>query len=310
MNEIKILILCNNPIALPAIRELLFNKNIAALATLKRNKEMQHILSGIHAEFKTPVFLLEKKGYEQQLQEIIEKNNIDVVLMMTFPFLINKKLLRLPAKGFINFHYGLLPQCRGPHPILWHLLRNDKEAGVTVHRVDENIDTGDVILQERILIEETDTYGLLQSKLAFLGAKLAIQLMKILSYGTIIPAVKQDESAANFYEMPGANRLTINWKTMSAQEIIRLVNACNPWNKAAGTSCNRWVFGITEAEIIGEADETAEAGNVLCCNKQDGLVIQSSDNKKIKITIAYTHEGFLSGYRLSEFGIVKGVLLG
>jgi len=306
MNEIKALILCNNPVAIPGIKEFLFYGKVAAMATTQRNKEMQHILQDIMKDTGVPLLLLNKKEYKTQLSEAIIKYEVNVGLMMTFPFMITPDILQLPPKGFINFHYGLLPQCRGPQPILRHLLNNDAEAGVTIHKVDEGIDTGPVIMQEKIPIEDNDTYGTLQSKLAFLAAKQAANLLKILSYGSKIPALQQDETKANYYEMPTAAELTINWNEMTAQKIIRLVNACNPWNKGAGTTINNWFLGITEAEMIDGAETTETApGMIVACNNEEGLVVKTMDNKKIKINIVYTNEGFFSGSRLTDFGIKK-----
>jgi methionyl-tRNA formyltransferase len=308
MNEVKALILCNNPVAIPGIKEFLFYGKAAVIATTRRNKEMQHILQQLMKDTDVPLLLLDKKEYKTQLSEAIKQYDVTVGLMMTFPFMITAELLSLPPKGFVNFHYGLLPQCRGPQPILRHLLNNDKETGVTIHKVDEGIDTGPVIMQEKIPIEDNDTYGTLQSKLAFLAAKQAANLLKILSYGSIIPAAAQDESKAAYYEMPTAAELTINWNKMTAQKIIRLVNACNPWNKGAGTTINNWFLGITEAEIIGnaEASETAP-GTIIACNHEDGLVVKTIDNQKVRINIIYTNEGFFSGSRMATFDIQAGM---
>lgn len=307
MNEVKALILCNNPIAVPGIREFLFFGNVGAIGIPKRNKEMKDILERMMADSGVPLLLLDKSDYKEKITLAIQQNQVTIGLMMTFPFIIPLEILALPARGFINFHYGLLPPCRGPHPILWHLLNNDAEAGVTVHKVDEGIDTGPVILQEKIPIEHNDTYGTLQSKLAFLAAKQAANLLKILSYGTILPAVPQDETKARYFEMPTAADLTINWAEMSAQKIERLVNACNPWNKGAGTTINNWGIGITEAEIVGECETTdITPGKILACNKEAGLIVSTMDNKKLKVNIIYTSEGFFSGSRLAVFQIKEG----
>jgi methionyl-tRNA formyltransferase len=311
MNEVKALILCNNPVAVPGIKEFLFYGKVGAIATPQRNREMQHILQQLLGETGVPLILLNRKDYKSQLSEAIKKFDITVGLLMTFPYLITPELLSMTASGFINFHYGLLPQCRGPHPILRHLLNQDEEAGVTVHRVDEGIDTGPVILQEKIPIRDNDTYGTLQSKLAYIAAGQAAQLLKILSYGSIIPSLPQDETKAAYYFMPGADELIIDWKKMNAREIIRLVNACNPWNKGAGTSINDWMIGITEAEILeGTAAGGTEPGMIIACNKQEGLLIETKDNKKIKANIIYTTEGFFPGSRLESFGIKAGMKFG
>lgn len=308
MNNIKIILLCNNPVAVPGIREFLFHGNITAVCIPEKNKEMQHILNMLLKDTGVPLLLLSKKDYRIQLADAIEQYKPDIGVIMTFPYVLPAEIITMPAKGFVNFHYGLLPACRGPQPILWHLLNNDTEAGVTLHQLDAGIDTGPVITQEKISIAQNDTYGTLQTKLAYLAAKLSANFLKILSYGTIIPSAPQDESKAAYYNMPGAKELTIDWKMMSAEKIIRLVNACNPWNKGAGTSINNWVIGITEAEISEAGSEEKLPGTIIFCNKANGLTVQTSDNKKLIINIIYTNEGFFSGWKLGEFGVSAGMM--
>lgn len=311
MNEVKALLLCNNPVALPGLREFLFYRKLAAVVVTKRNKEMQHILASLLAETQVPMVLVTKKGFEEEITAAIQQYQPNIGIMMTFPYLLPKAVLQLPPKGFINFHYGLLPQCRGPQPILRHLLNNDTHTGITVHVVDEGVDTGGIIIQEKITIDDSDTYGTLQTKLAYLGAKQATALLKILSYGTIIPAIKQDESLAAYYEMPNARELTIQWNEMTANQIIRLINTCNPWNKGAGTAYQGWVLGFTAAELAGDCTDTNNpAGTIIACNKNEGLLVKTMDNKELKITIVYTSEGFFTGGQMSRFGIIAGCLLG
>ncbi len=305
MNNVKALILCNNPVAIPGIKEFLFYDKVAAIIVTKRNKEMQHILQPLLIEKNVPLVLLSKKEYQQELIDAIAKYLPTIGIMMTFPFFITPQILLAIPSGFVNFHYGLLPQCRGPQPILRHLLNNHTQAGITLHKVDEGIDTGEIISQEKMAIDDSDTYGTLQAKLAYLGAKQAANLLKILSFGTIIPSIKQNESLAAYFEMPTATELTINWEKMTAQQIARLVNACNPWNKGAGTTVKNWFLGIVEVEIMDEVINDYKPGTILSCNMQNGLVVKTVDNKKIKINIVYTNEGFFSGYKLTNFGITE-----
>lgn len=307
MNDIKALVLCNNPIAIPGLREFLFYGKIAVVAIPARNKEMQYILQEMLVEANVPLILLDKKTYLVQLDKAIHTYKPDIGIMMTFPYIITPPILSLPGKGFLNFHYGLLPQCRGPHPILSHLLNNDADAGITIHKVDEGIDTGPVVLQEKMPIADEDTYGTLQSKLAYLGAKMAANLLRILSYGSFIPAVEQDVSKAAYYEKPGVKELTINWQTMTAKQIVRLVNAANPWNKGAGTSINNWGIGITEAEIAGPMEnDHSSPGTILHCDKHNGLVVSTKDNHQLRINIVYTNEGFFSGWKMAVFQVKIG----
>lgn len=307
--DVKALILCNNPIAVPGIREFLFYGNVGAIAVTKRNKEMQQICGALVKDTGVPVLIVTRNNYEERLITAIDEYGINVGLMMTFPFVLPEPIWRKPEKGFINFHYGLLPQCRGPQPVLRHLLNNDAEAGVTLHKVDGGIDTGEIIMQEKMPIAPTDTYGALQAKLAYLASKPAANLLKILSYGSIVPSLPQNETKAAYYEMPGADELTVNWQTMEAAQIVRLVNACNPWNKGAGTTINNWFVGITEAEISGqEADGGEEPGTIIEVNAEKGLLVRTADRKVLKINIIYTQEGFFSGHRLSDYDIKEGMV--
>jgi len=307
MSDIKVIILCNNPIALPGIKEFLFYGKAGALVTTKRNVEMQELLHQLAEGTGVPVLTVDKKNYLAVLEAAITEHNITAGLIMTFPYILPKAIVDLPPKGFINFHYGLLPQCRGPQPILWHLLNNDSEAGITLHRLDEGIDTGPVIMQERLPILPTDTYGILQGKLAHTGAKCAATLLKILSFGSMIPTTPQDESKAAYYEKPTAKNLTLRWKTMDSALIVRIVNACNPWNKAAASIIQGWMFGITEAEVTEiAATASSTPGTIIALDRQHGFLVQAADNKIVRINIIYLQEGFFSGWRLAAFGIKPG----
>lgn len=307
MSDLKVIILCNNPIALPGIKEFLFYGKVGALVTTRQNQEMQELLTQLAEGTGVPVLQVDKKNLVAELKNAIDRYKVTAGLIMTFPYILPKNILELPEKGFINFHYGLLPQCRGPQPILWHILNNDAEAGITLHRLDEGIDTGPVVLQEKLLLGPADTYGILQSKLAHLGAKSAATLFKILSFGSIIPSIAQDETKAKYYKNPTSENLTISFKTMDSDQIIRIINACNPWNKAAGANLNNWVFGITEAEISNTvADEAITPGTIAVVNKENGLLVKTKDEKLLKINIIYLQEGFFSGERLVDFGIKPG----
>ncbi len=304
MSDLKAIILCNNPIALPGIKEFLFYGKVGALVTTKRNAEMQFLLQQLAEGTGVPVLQVDRKNYLKELDNAIVQHHITVGLVMTFPYILPKRILEQPAQGFINFHYGLLPQCRGPQPILWHILNGDTDGGITLHRMDEGVDTGPIVLQEKLPIDLQDTYGIMQAKLAHLGAKSAATLFKILSFGSIIPSAPQDETKAAYYKNPTAKDLIINFATMDSHQIIRTINACNPWNKAAGARINDWMVGITEVEISNDlANEADKPGTIVTVEREKGLLVKTCDNKLLKINIIYLQEGFLSGWRLSAFGI-------
>lgn len=309
MTDKKIILLCNNKIALPALKELVFFKQVAAVVIPANNKEVIRDVDEYIKESgnDVPVITVSKNSFSTHIKEAIATFQPLAVIMMTFPFMITEDILALPPKGFINFHYGKLPEYRGAEPIFTQIAQQEKQPALTVHVVDKGIDSGAIIMQHIVSYSEEDTYNSLQSKLAQAGAKVIGLLMKILSFGKFIPAVLQDESLAAYHSKPTATDLMIDWQTMASHQIKALVNACNPWNKGCGAKINDTVFGITEVEILDKENyPILKSGTITCLNDAEGLLVCTSDKKLLKINIIYTINGFQSGYKLKNYGVNNG----
>jgi methionyl-tRNA formyltransferase len=305
----KIILLCNNKIALPALKELVFFKQVAAILIPANNKQVITDVKEFIAEGGSDalVLLVTKNNFSTTIKEAITTYQPIAVIMMTFPFIITPDILVLPPKGFINFHYGKLPQYRGAEPIFTQIVKQEKQPSLTVHVVNEGIDSGSIIMQQVVTYNENDTYNGLQTKLADAGAKLIGSLIKILSFGKFIPAIPQDESLAAYYSKPTATDLMIDWEKMTSQQIKALVNACNPWNKGCGAKINNTVFGITEVEILDKGNyPILKSGSITCLNYTEGLLVCTCDEMLLKINIIYTSNGFESGYKLKNYGVNSG----
>ncbi len=307
MTNLNILLLCNNPIATPAIKELLFRNKVKAVLAPKFNKEINEILPPLLDAAGVPLIFAERQNVAERIAQAISNLDIHSVWMMTFPYIIPADIVKLPSKGFINFHYGKLPEYRGPEPIFAQLVNQEKAPGVAVHLVDEGIDTGPVILQESLTGSPYDTYGQLRSRLGALAAKLSVTLLKILEYGTMIPASGQDNSKACYYNRPVKKDLMIDWQTMDSHTIQALVNACNPWNKGAGSKINDTIVGITEIDILPFEENDQEPGTIVKLDANEGLLVKTVDERLIRINIGYTTEGFLPGHK---WGYKTGVNVG
>ncbi len=114
---------------------------------------------------------------------------------------IKSPLMGLAARGVLNIHPSLLPRHRGPMPVFSVLANGDGETGVSVHWVDEGLDTGPLILQERICVEPDDTILSLSFKAAVAGAEVLVKAIRLLSEGSA-PCVVQDKSCASYHPMP------------------------------------------------------------------------------------------------------------
>ena len=160
----------------------------------------------------------------------VKKLKADIGIVSSFNKKIPKELLETTKEGFLNCHPSLLPCYRGGNPYSAVILNNESSTGVTIHFMDENFDTGDIVLQTRVGIEEKETMGTLFNKLNYVCADaMAIVLEKYEKNGSI-PRQKQPEGefvkAPNF--APNSYQTYINWK-QDAQKIERQIRALNPF---------------------------------------------------------------------------------
>lgn len=125
----------------------------------------------------------------------------DLIVSIHCNQLIRKKLIRSAPLGVINIHPALLPKNRGTFPYFWALVNGDEETGSTVHWIDEKFDTGHVIVQEKIIIDEKDTVTSLANRCAVLGADLMVKAIAMIQEKRPT-GVPQDEKQATYFSWP------------------------------------------------------------------------------------------------------------
>ena len=121
----------------------------------------------------------------------------DVIITCAYGQIVSKEILDIPKYGCINIHASLLPKYRGGAPIHYALINGEEETGVTLMYMDEGMDTGDMLVSERIKIEEDDNIETLSNKLSVLGSKMIINYLEDIINGKIV-GVKQDNDKATF----------------------------------------------------------------------------------------------------------------
>lgn len=157
----------------------------------------------------------------------IKKLNADILIDVAFGLLLIPTVLNLPRYGCINIHPSLLPRWRGAAPIQRAILAGDKETGITIMQMNEGLDTGDILLQARFPIENTDTTDSLSKKLAEEGAMLLLKTLEKIENGTIEP-VKQKDSASTYANKITKEEALLDWN-LTAEELDRMVRAYNPF---------------------------------------------------------------------------------
>jgi methionyl-tRNA formyltransferase len=309
MSEIKAIVLCSNRFALPALQELAFFNQLAVVAVPRHCTDMAEDAQAVLNGSGIPVVQVDKASLVRQLTEAIQQHKANIGLVITFSYKIPASVYGLTEKGFFNVHPSPLPLYRGADPVFQQLKNREELAGVSLHQLDDGMDTGPVVARELIRIEEGDTYGMLTTKLSFTALNLIRTVLKLAAFGSLIPSRPQDEVRATYYPKQQAKDITINWKEMDAATIVALVRACNPWNKVAVTKINNKVVRLLEAERIEEKMKGGEPGTVLWFDAT-AMIVATAGEEAIRVTVVYTDEGFFSAALLQKAGLRAGSRFG
>lgn len=308
MENLNTLVLCSSRLAIPTIQSLVFSQQLKTIVVPESATEMIDRLKEALVHYDLPVVTVTRKNFKQVLTEIIENRKIHMALVLSFPYLIPASILSIPPKGFFNIHPGPLPAYRGRDPVFHQIKNLEPIIGVSLHKMDAGFDTGELVLQEKIRLRNTDTYGMVTSQLAELAARQVMILLKLFQLNVSIPSRPQDEANASYYAFKGLPETCIVWQTMSAAAIIGLINACNPWNKGAITSINGRVLRILEASPVSDIIEVnfySEPGTIIK-EMNDGLLVRCINNEYLIIHSVYLDEGYVLAKRLINLGIAPG----
>jgi len=151
----------------------------------------------------------------------------DVIVVASYGLILPKKVLAIPPCGCINLHPSLLPRHRGPTPIPSAILAGDAETGVSIMLMDEGIDTGPILSQQKVPIAPDDTAGSLTEKLSQLSARLLMETLPGWLSGSITPQ-PQREADATYTRLLDKADGEIDWR-LPAVDIERRVRAFHPW---------------------------------------------------------------------------------
>ncbi len=176
-----------------------------------------------------PVFQPKRVREPSALAEL-KKYEPELIVVAAFGQILPKELLELPPFGCINVHASLLPKYRGAAPIQWAILNGDAVTGVTIMRMDEGLDTGDMIAKKEVVIDPDETGGTLFDKLAQAGAALCVQTIPAIADGAA-RYTPQDEAAATKVGQISKKDGLIDF-TRSARQIACQVRGLNPWPSA------------------------------------------------------------------------------
>ena len=229
------------------------------------NKLMPSLVKIAAQEAGIPVFQPEK--IRRDGVENLRGLKPDLCVTAAFGQILSQEILDIPMMGNINVHASLLPKHRGAAPIAYAIMSGDREAGVTTMMMDAGIDTGDILLQEKVTIGPRETCGELTQRLSETGAELLIRTLRKLEAGTL-QRRKQNEEEMTYDPMLQKNMGIADF-TKGADMVRGLINGLNPW------PCVSVPIGNERIKLLRaeKAAETGEAGTVIAADPKAGLVI-------------------------------------
>jgi methionyl-tRNA formyltransferase len=151
----------------------------------------------------------------------------DLIVVAAYGKILKKGILEYPRFKCVNVHASLLPKWRGASPIQSAILYGDQRTGVTIMKMDEGIDTGEILTQKEIIIEENDTTGTLTEKLAIAGGQLLVETLPDYFNGSISPQ-QQEQSNATYTKMITKNDGVLDF-SKKALDLERQIRAFIPW---------------------------------------------------------------------------------
>ncbi len=186
----------------------------------------------------------------------------DLIVVVAYGLILPQELLDIPRLGCINVHVSLLPRWRGAAPIQRAVLAGDSETGVCIMQMDAGLDTGAILLSDKLQIESNDTSGSLHDKLATLGGDL---LVKYLNDPELYKPIPQSEIGISYAHKIEKTEALIDWIS-PAEAICRNIRGYNPF-PGAYTYLNGELIKIWRAQISRVFKQEVKAGTIITADK-------------------------------------------
>lgn len=222
-----------------------------------------------------PVFQPQKIRGDKDFIDMIAEMGPDLVVTAAFGQILPKAFLDIPRLGCINVHASLLPEYRGASPIQQALIDGKAETGISLMYMDVGMDTGDVILQEKIQIDHDWDAGRLHDELSILGGSVLARGLKLFEEGRP-QGTSQDDALATYCSKIDKSMGEINWHDR-ASTIRNLVRGLTPWPGAYtflhGQRLKVWKL----EEGVYSTDNKACPGTVIASDQEKGLLVSCGD---------------------------------
>lgn len=207
--------------------------NIVGVVPPHKSDDTYDLMCTITKSMRVPIITYDKKLDEIDFIHAIRQTNADIAVVCSYNKKFPPELLKSVKGGIVNVHPSLLPDYRGANPYSNVIINDEKETGITLHFMDENFDTGNMIAQKKVHIEKNETMGTLFNRMNYLCAEFLSDFLKQYEENSQIETIPQPQG--DFKKAPAIDaknmRNFINWG-QDAAYLERFVRALNPFVSA------------------------------------------------------------------------------
>ena len=294
------------PFSIPTLQKIITGgyelKGVYTSPSKKANRGMQISKSpvALYAEENNLELYSPKELRSPEEIKFIRDMNLDFIVVIAYGLILPQEILNLPKFGCYNLHASILPRWRGAAPIQRSMIEGDEMTGVTIMKMNKGLDTGDIVLQDKLKINISESYTELETRLSLMGANLFEKFFKDSLFKNIMQ--KQDDTLSCYAEKISKQETKIFWKE-DALKIVRRINAYNPNPGAWFMWKNKRVKILKAIEV----DIDAEPGKVVdddlnigCGNKSIRPIILKVEGKQ-----SCSIDEFLLGNKISVGSILE-----
>lgn len=273
----KIGFFADGPWAHKSFEKLIQDKTIKIMFIMVRYVKRDLILLQLADDNGIPVEICDNVN-SRSFIEHVKEYEVDLFVSMSFDQIFKAELINLPRYKTINCHAGKLPFYRGRNILNWVLINDEKEFGITVHYMDEGIDTGDIILQETYPITEEDNYGTLLLKAYDGCADVLYRAIKMIQSNNVNPIRQVDiDPIGTYCGMRQAGDETIDWSQKS-RDIFNFIRALS----RPGPQAVSWIRGnqicINKSQMIPGAHTYKNIAGQVVGKTPQGFIVKTGDS--------------------------------
>jgi methionyl-tRNA formyltransferase len=245
-----------------------------------------------------------------EIQEQFRAMKPDLQVMAFVTLFVPEEFLNIPTHGSIQYHPSLLPAYRGASAINWPIIKGETETGLSIFWPDNGLDTGDVLIQKKTPISNTDTLGTVYFDRLFpMGVEAMMESVDLVKAGKA-PKIKQDEAKATYEGLCREGNAKIDWGK-PWEQIDRLIRGCNP-APGAWTTLNGAKLKIFDAKPMPAKDPKGIAGKLgeVAAVEADGFTVVCADGR-FKVTRVQPADGkkIDAGEWAKGANLAKGAIL-